>query len=111
MPMIEKAFKEYLTTTCPSFSAKIAWIIELLEKHLEAKYKIYTGTCLDYVAMINNTIYIRLKALRHFPSARFMEFGRVKRYSFAEISGDDWLQKHTEKLRQNLEDYQRTSWN
>ncbi|QHO27824.1 Exocyst complex component [Arachis hypogaea] len=110
MPMIEKAFKEYPTTTCPSFPAKIAWMIELLENHLEAKYKIYTGTSLDYVTMMNNTMYIKLETLKHFPSARFMDFGRVKRYSFAEILGDNWIQKHTGEFQKNLEDYQRSSW-
>ncbi|MED6115832.1 hypothetical protein PIB30_094509 [Stylosanthes scabra] len=83
----------------------------MLENHLEAKYKIYTGTSLDYVALMNNTTYIRQETLKHFPSARFMDFGRVKQYSFAGISGDDWIQKHTEKFQQNLEEYQRSSWN
>ncbi|KAM2126979.1 hypothetical protein ACFX1R_006937 [Malus domestica] len=79
-----------------SMSVQMAWIMELLESNLEAKSKIYRDSALCYVFMMNNGRYIVQKA-------KDSELGL--------LLGDDWIRKHTAKVRQYHVNYQRSSWN
>ncbi|XP_027368452.1 exocyst complex component EXO70B1-like [Abrus precatorius] len=72
------------------FSDQVARIIVLLESNLEAKSKTYTDPALGYVFMINNLIF-----LQHGGSI------------YGVIFGEDW---YIEKIKQNIELYQRSSW-
>ncbi|KAK7321390.1 hypothetical protein VNO77_31999 [Canavalia gladiata] len=76
-----------------SFSVQIAKMIELLESNLEAKSGNYTYPALGYVFMMNNLSYIRQEA-----------------YRLGTILDDDWFRIYTEKVAQNLQFYERTSW-
>ncbi|KAK4278519.1 hypothetical protein QN277_016355 [Acacia crassicarpa] len=78
-----------------SLSVQMAWIMELLESNLEAKSKIYKDPGLCSVFMMNNVRYIVQKA-------RDTELGT--------LLGDDWIRKHTAKVRQYHVSYQRSSW-
>ncbi|XP_054793780.1 exocyst complex component EXO70B1-like [Prosopis cineraria] len=78
-----------------SLSVQMAWIMELLESNLEAKSKIYKEPGLCSVFMMNNGRYIVQKA-------RDTELGT--------LLGDDWIRKHTAKVRQHHVSYQRSSW-
>ncbi|CAK8537871.1 unnamed protein product [Lathyrus sativus] len=79
-----------------SLSVQMDWIMELLESNLEAKSRIYKDPALCYVFLINNCKYIVQKA-------EDSELGV--------LLGDDWIKKHTAKIRQYLMQYQRSSWN
>lgn len=79
-----------------SMSVQIAWIMELLESNLEAKSKIYKDPALCSVFMMNNGRYIVQK---------------VKDNELGLLLGDDWIRKHTAKVRQFHVNYQRSSWN
>ncbi|KAF5446634.1 hypothetical protein F2P56_032245 [Juglans regia] len=79
-----------------SLSVQMAWIMELLESNLEAKSKIYKDSALSYLFMMNNGRYIVHK---------------VKDSELALLLGDDWIRKHTAKIRQCHANYQRSSWN
>ncbi|KAF7816174.1 exocyst complex component EXO70B1 [Senna tora] len=79
-----------------SLSVQMAWIMELLESNLEAKSKIYKDSALSYVFMMNNGSYIVQKA---------------KDSELGTLLGDDWIRKHTAKIRQYHVSYQRSSWN
>ncbi|KAJ7959898.1 Exocyst subunit Exo70 family protein [Quillaja saponaria] len=79
-----------------SLSVQIAWIMELLESNLEAKSKIYKDSSLCSVFMMNNGRYIVQKA---------------KDSELGSLLGDDWIRKHTAKVRQYHLNYQRSSWN
>ncbi|RDY07254.1 Exocyst complex component EXO70B1, partial [Mucuna pruriens] len=74
----------------------IARMTELLETSLEANSKNYNNPTLGYVFIINNRRFIELDA---------------KLNGQEPIFGYDWLQNNTTKFQQNLELYQRTSWN
>ncbi|RDY07256.1 Exocyst complex component EXO70B1, partial [Mucuna pruriens] len=74
----------------------VATITELLESCLEAKSKIYNDPTLGYVFIMNNW--------------RLIDLG-VKRRGLEPVLGDDWLPKITIKFQQNLQLYQRSSWN
>ncbi|XP_028804899.1 exocyst complex component EXO70B1-like [Neltuma alba] len=78
-----------------SLSVQMAWIMELLESNLEAKSKIYRDPGLCSVFMMNNGRYMVQKA-------RDTELGT--------LLGDDWIRKHTAKVRQYHVSYQRSSW-
>ncbi|RYQ99239.1 hypothetical protein HN873_059167 [Arachis hypogaea] len=110
--IIEKALIEYPMGinkggSYPSLSSQIARIVELLDNHLEAKCKTYTDPALGHVAMLNNVTFITQRVLHHPSIARF----RSDNYSSANIWDEDWMKKCTAKIRQNLEDYKRSSWN
>lgn len=77
-------------------SVQMAWIMELLESNLEAKSKIYRDSALCSVFMMNNGRYIVKK---------------VKDSELGSLLGDDWIRKHTAKIRQYHVSYQRSSWN
>ncbi|KAL2317424.1 hypothetical protein Fmac_031300 [Flemingia macrophylla] len=75
------------------FSVQIARMIELLESNLQAMSRDY-NSALGYVFMMNNLHYIGHEA------------------SKLRISlGEDWFQKNTAKVDQNLELYLSSSWN
>ncbi|KAK7321396.1 hypothetical protein VNO77_32007 [Canavalia gladiata] len=79
------------------FSVQIAWITEHLDYRLEANSKNYMNPALGYVFMINNRRYV----------AEVIG----KNHRLQAILGKDWTRKHTAKIQQNLEDYQRSTWN
>ncbi|PNX85186.1 exocyst complex component, partial [Trifolium pratense] len=74
-----------------SLSVQMDWIMELLESNLEAKSKIYKDPALCYVFLMNNCRYIVQKA-------EDSELGS--------LLGDDWIKKHTAKIRQYHVQYQ-----
>ncbi|XVF46160.1 hypothetical protein PTKIN_Ptkin03bG0004600 [Pterospermum kingtungense] len=79
-----------------SMSVQMAWIMELLESNLEVKSKVYRDNALCSVFMMNNGRYIVQK---------------VKDSDLESLLGDDWIRKHTAKVRQYSTNYQRSSWN
>ncbi|XP_027159445.1 exocyst complex component EXO70B1-like [Coffea eugenioides] len=79
-----------------SLAVQMAWIMELLESNLEAKSKIYRDSALCSVFMMNNGRYIVQK---------------VKDSELGSLLGDDWIRKHSTKVRQCHGNYQRSSWN
>lgn len=78
-----------------SLAVQMAWIMELLESNLEAKSKIYRDPALCAVFMMNNGRYIVQKA---------------KDNELGTLLGEDWVRKHTAKVRQYHVNYQRSSW-
>ncbi|KAK6122160.1 hypothetical protein DH2020_044098 [Rehmannia glutinosa] len=78
-----------------SLAVQMAWIMELLESNLEAKSKIYRDSALCSVFMMNNGRYIVQK---------------VKDNELGTLLGEDWIRKHTAKVRQYHVNYQRSSW-
>nr|XP_043635829.1 exocyst complex component EXO70B1-like [Erigeron canadensis] len=77
-------------------AVQMAWIMEVLEGNLEAKSKIYRDPALSAVFMMNNGRYIVKK---------------VKDDELGSLLGDDWVRKHSAKVRQYHVNYQRSSWN
>ncbi|KAL2317429.1 hypothetical protein Fmac_031305 [Flemingia macrophylla] len=75
------------------FSVQIARVIELLESNLEAMSREYNSAALGYVFMMNNLHYIGQEASK---------LGKID---------NDWFQKNTAKVDQNLELYRYSSWN
>jgi hypothetical protein len=79
-----------------SLSVQMDWIMELLESNLEAKSKSYSDPALCYVFLMNNCSYIVQK---------------TEDSELETILGDVVIQKHTAKVRQYRDHYQRSSWN
>jgi len=77
-----------------SLSVKMDWIMELLESNLEAKSKSYRDPALCYIFLMNNCSYIVQK---------------TEDSELETILGDVVIQKHTAKVRQYREHYQRSS--
>ncbi|KAI3678552.1 hypothetical protein L6452_37848 [Arctium lappa] len=104
-PTLEQVFDENvvppvgvdrsLSSSSP-LAVQMAWIMEVLESNLEAKSKIYRDPALSSVFMMNNGRYIVKK---------------VKDDELGSLLGDDWVRKHTAKVRQYHVNYQRSSWN
>jgi hypothetical protein len=98
---LEQVFEESLapptdrSMSSSSMSVQMDWIMELLESNLEAKSKIYRDSALCSVFMMNNGRYIVQK---------------VKDSELGSLLGEDWIRKHTAKVRQYHVNYQRSSW-
>lgn len=78
-----------------SLAVQLVWIMELLESNLEAKAKIYRDPALCSIFLLNNGRYIVTK---------------VKDSELGALLGEDWVRKHTAKVRQYHVTYQRNSW-
>ncbi|XP_028237319.1 exocyst complex component EXO70B1-like [Glycine soja] len=74
----------------------IAMITDLLDSSLEANSQNYHDPILGYVFIINNRSYIQQRAMQ-----------RELRY----ILGNDWIEKNTTSIQENLQLYLRNSWN
>lgn len=94
---LEEVFNETIDdrTSSSSLSVQMAWIMELLESNLEVKSRIYRDPALCSVFMMNNGKYIVQK---------------VKDSELGLLLGDDWIRKHSAKIRQYQVNYQRGSW-
>ncbi|XP_031122340.1 exocyst complex component EXO70B1 [Ipomoea triloba] len=84
-----------LALSSSSLAVQMAWIMELLESNLEAKSKVYRDSALSSIFMMNNGRYIVQK---------------VKDNELGTLLGDDWIRKHTAKVRQYHVNYKRSSW-
>ncbi|CAA0842368.1 Exocyst complex component EXO70B1 [Striga hermonthica] len=84
-----------LLSSSSSLAVQMAWIMELLESNLEAKSKVYKDSGLCSVFMMNNGRYIVQK---------------VKDNELGTLLGEDWIRKHTAKVRQYHSYYHRSSW-
>ncbi|KAG8633880.1 exocyst complex component EXO70B1 [Manihot esculenta] len=99
---LEQVFEENVNvvpskdSSSSSLSVQIAWVMELLESNLEMKSKIYGDSALCTVFMMNNGRYIIQK---------------VKDSELGSLLGDDWIRKHTAKIKQLQMSYQRITWN
>ncbi|KAM7256737.1 hypothetical protein ACFE04_012478 [Oxalis oulophora] len=95
---LEQVFEESNVdrTMAGSLSLQMAWIMQLLESNLEMKSKIYKDPALCSIFLMNNARYIGQK---------------VKDNELGSLLGDDWIRKHTMKVRQYHSSYQRTCWN
>ncbi|XP_030551784.1 exocyst complex component EXO70B1 [Rhodamnia argentea] len=106
-PTLEQIFEENIVSpkeysdldsraSSSSLSVQMAWVMELLESNLEAKSKIYRDSALCSVFMMNNGRYLVEK---------------VKGNDLGLLLGEDWIRKHTAKVRQYQTNYLRNSWN
>ncbi|VVA90251.1 unnamed protein product [Arabis nemorensis] len=77
-------------------SVQIRWVLELLESNLEGKKRTYRDPALCFLFMMNNGKYI---------------LDKVSDNELGLILGEDWIVKHTAKLRQYHSSYGRSSWN
>ncbi|CAK7351941.1 unnamed protein product [Dovyalis caffra] len=99
---LEQVFEESMSvvpskdSALSSLSDQMVWIMELLESNLEVKAKIYGDPALCSVFLMNNGRYIVEK---------------VKDNELGLLLGDDWIKKHTAKIKQYHSSYQRSSWN
>lgn len=71
-------------------------LMDLLEKNLDGKSKLYKDPALTYLFLMNNVHYIGQKA---------------KDSDVRKLLGDDWIRRHNGKLRQYHNNYRRTAWN
>ncbi|EPS72279.1 hypothetical protein M569_02478, partial [Genlisea aurea] len=78
-----------------SLASQMAWIMQFLERNLEAKSKIYKDAALSSVFMMNNGKYMVQK---------------VKDSELGTLLGEDWIRKHTARVRQYQTNYQKYSW-
>ncbi|KAI4364828.1 hypothetical protein MLD38_020868 [Melastoma candidum] len=78
-----------------SLSVQLIWIMELLESNLEAKSKVYRDNVMSSMFMMNNEMYLVLK---------------VKDDELGSLLGEDWIRKHTAKVKQYQNNFVRGSW-
>ncbi|MCO5607730.1 hypothetical protein L7F22_061930 [Adiantum nelumboides] len=70
-------------------------LLELLEKNLDTKSKLYKDPALTLLFLMNNLHYIVQKS---------------KDVEIRKLIGDEWIKRHSGKLHQYHTDYRRTAW-
>ncbi|CAD6271853.1 unnamed protein product [Miscanthus lutarioriparius] len=78
-----------------SLAVHIAWIMDVLQKNLETKSKIYRDPSLASIFLMNNGKYIIQK---------------VNDSELGVLLGDEWIKQMTTRVRRWSMDYQRTTW-
>uniref|UniRef100_A0A6V7QRC0 Exocyst subunit Exo70 family protein n=1 Tax=Ananas comosus var. bracteatus TaxID=296719 RepID=A0A6V7QRC0_ANACO len=78
-----------------SLAVHIAWIMDVLERNLEAKSKIYSDPSLSCVFLLNNGRYIIQK---------------VKDSELEVLLGDEWMRRMMARVRRWGGEYQRATW-
>lgn len=76
-------------------SLHLVWTTLILQNNLEGKSKVYKDISLSHIFLMNNVHYIVQK---------------VKGSDLRALIGDDWLRKHSGKVRQYATNYQRATW-
>ncbi|GJM88893.1 hypothetical protein PR202_ga05469 [Eleusine coracana subsp. coracana] len=78
-----------------SLAVHVAWIMDVLQKNLDTKSKIYRDPALACIFLMNNGKYIIQK---------------VNDSELGVLLGDDWIKQMTNRVRRWSMDYQRTTW-
>eukprot|EP01018_Ginkgo_biloba_P014354 Gb_10562 [translate_table: standard] len=84
------------SNTLSPLAHRLLSITALLELNLDGKSKLYKDTSLAHLFLMNNVRYIVQK---------------VKGSELRTLLGDDWVRKHSGKVRQYATNYQRAAWN
>ncbi|KAG2676218.1 hypothetical protein I3843_12G042700 [Carya illinoinensis] len=74
---------------------RLVLLISSLQSNLEEKSRLYEDTALQYVFLINNSLYVVQK---------------VKGSDLGELLGDNWVRKRRGQIRQYATSYLRASW-
>ncbi|KAK4281426.1 hypothetical protein QN277_012920 [Acacia crassicarpa] len=83
------------SSTTPSFSARIAWLIFVLVCKLDSKTKHCKDGSLSYLFLANN--------IRHV-------IDTVQNTNLQFVLGDEWIRKHEAKLKGFLSKYEKLGW-
>eukprot|EP00249_Psilotum_nudum_P024182 c29114_g1_i2 orf=360-2162(+) len=86
---------DFLSEDTSPLSARVVSLIQHLENNLEGKSKMYRDPALSFLFMMNNCNYVVQK---------------VKDSEVRTLLGDDWIRRHTGKVRQYHNGYQRAAW-
>ncbi|KAH9305991.1 hypothetical protein KI387_010395, partial [Taxus chinensis] len=95
MDSIEEYTKVFDSGNRSLLSLHLIWVTVILQHNLEGKSKLYKDVSLSHLFMMNNLHYIVQK---------------VKNSDLRALMGDDWLRKHSGKVRQHATNYQRATW-
>ncbi|KAF5460055.1 hypothetical protein F2P56_019953 [Juglans regia] len=74
---------------------RLVRLISSLQSNLEEKSRLYEDTALQYIFLINNSLYVVQK---------------VKGSDLGELLGDNWVRKRRGQIRQYATSYLRASW-
>ncbi|XP_047094424.1 exocyst complex component EXO70B1-like [Lolium rigidum] len=78
-----------------ALAVHIAWIMDVLQKNLDTKSKLYRDPALACIFLMNNGKYVIQK---------------VNDSELGVLLGDDWIKQMSSRVRRWSMDYQRTTW-
>ncbi|KAI9085768.1 hypothetical protein K1719_032182 [Acacia pycnantha] len=93
--LLESPVSDESSSTTPSFSARIAWLIFVLVCKLDSKTKHCKDASLSYLFLANN--------IRHM-------IDTVRNSNLQFVLGDEWIRKHEAKLKVFLSKYEKLGW-
>ncbi|KAJ6895106.1 exocyst complex component EXO70H1-like [Populus alba x Populus x berolinensis] len=82
-------------TSTSSISIRLAWLILVMLCKLDGKAEIYKDVALSYLFLANNLQYV---------------VNKVQKSSLKLLLGDEWMEKHEEKVWQYASNYERMGW-
>lgn len=82
-------------TSTSSISIRLAWLILVMLCKLDGRAEIYKDVALSYLFLANNLQYV---------------VNKVQKSSLKLLLGDEWMEKHEEKVRQYASNYERMGW-
>ncbi|KAL9371725.1 hypothetical protein Peur_036865 [Populus x canadensis] len=82
-------------TSTSSISIRLAWLILVMLCKLDGKAEMYKDVALSYLFLANNLQYV---------------VNKVQKSNLKLLLGDEWMEKHEEKVRQYASNYERMGW-
>ncbi|KAJ0734611.1 putative exocyst complex component Exo70, cullin repeat-like-containing domain superfamily [Helianthus annuus] len=94
-PLPESYFSNKFSDVTSSVSDRFTWLVLVLLCKIDSNADLYTDVAQSYIFLLNNLNYV---------------VSKVRNSGLRNIIGDDWIDKHEQKLKQYIKNYERIAW-
>ncbi|KAM0064228.1 putative exocyst complex component Exo70, cullin repeat-like-containing domain superfamily [Helianthus debilis subsp. tardiflorus] len=94
-PLPESYFSNKFSDVTSSVSDRFTWLVLVLLCKIDSNADLYTDVAQSYIFLLNNLNYV---------------VSKVRNSGLRNITGDDWIDKHEQKLKQYIKNYERIAW-
>ncbi|KAD4385053.1 hypothetical protein R6Q59_026665 [Mikania micrantha] len=94
-PLPESYFSAMNSDVSSTVSARIAWLLLVLLCKIDAVAELYKDVAQSYLFLVNNLNYV---------------VSKVSNSNLRLLIGEDWLEKHKQKVKQYAGNYERMGW-
>ncbi|KAL8215257.1 hypothetical protein R6Q57_004706 [Mikania cordata] len=94
-PLPESYFSAMNSDVSSTVSARIAWLLLVLLCKIDAVAELYKDVAQSYLFLVNNLSYV---------------VSKVSNSNLRLLIGEDWLEKHRQKVKQYAGNYERMGW-
>ncbi|XP_071687532.1 exocyst complex component EXO70H1-like [Rutidosis leptorrhynchoides] len=94
-PLPESYFSSTSSDESSAISSRFAWLVLVLLCKVDAGAELYKDVAQSYLFLVNNLNYV---------------VSKVNSSNLGMLIGDDWIEKHEQKVKQYATNYERIAW-